>query len=806
MAANNVSFSGLNSGLDTESIITAMMTSYQTKIDNQNKKLTRLQWQQEAYQDITKKLTEFQNKYFDVLKRDTYLMGKSTFNKYKTDIKTTGKSTNGLTVTAGSEAIVGSHKVKVNQLAKASTVKGNEIVPDNFKLDADKALDSASYTDTVNEDGTTTRKYEFSLNVQVGSVKKNINFAAEAAVASDGTVDKAALKQNMLDNLNTELQAGFGYSGKSGDNAEGAVDADTNKEWFLQAAIDADGGFSFQVGGNASVTVSENKGSFGISDPVKSLAVSMGSVVTGTNTVCVDVGGVSKTVSFEGVSDTHYSTKNAKGNEKLLQEFTNLKKAAYRKAKHLSDNAVVSDEELKKFDYSDAQAAKDKNTNSLKAALNTAYAHDGVVFDFNNGTMTAKKDGAAAEFTMQAVEGGTLGLTKASASNQITSKTKLKDLGIAANGKGEYSIKINGVEVSVGKDSSVNSLVEAVNKSNAGVTMSYSALTNSFTIESKELGGAGAIEIEGTGFTKALGLTDDSGEEVNFTLGQNAIVEIDGEEVYLNDNSYSIDGVTFGFNDDIELGETFTVGVSKSYDDVKQTIKDFVEDYNKLIDEVYDYIGNKPKTDSKDNKFEPLTDAEKEAMSEEEIEKWEEAAKVGVIYNDSTVSTVMSKLRSVLYNSVELEDGSKIGLYSIGIKTSNEYNDHGKLEINEETFDKMFEENADAIVSLFTDSEQGIMKQMDSVLDSAVKSTGVVEKRGSLVRKAGLENSTTIMDSTIYKEMERINERISYLNDRYTAREDYWWSVFTNLESMMSDLNSQSNYIASYLGTTTTTS
>ena len=68
-----IRMSGMNSGFDTESIIEAMMTSYQTKIDNQSKKLTMLQWQQEAYQDITKKLTTFQNKYFDVLKRDSYI-------------------------------------------------------------------------------------------------------------------------------------------------------------------------------------------------------------------------------------------------------------------------------------------------------------------------------------------------------------------------------------------------------------------------------------------------------------------------------------------------------------------------------------------------------------------------------------------------------------------------------------------------------------------------------------------------------------------------------------------------------------
>ncbi len=804
MAANNISFSGLNSGLDTESIISAMMTSYQTKIDNQNKKLTKLQWQQEAYQDVTKKLTEFQNKYFDVLKRDSYLMGSSTFNKYKTDISSTGTSTNGLTVTTASGAIEGTHKLKVNQVAKASTVKGNEITPANFKLDVDKAIKSAKFTDTTDDNGVTTRKYDFSLSVQVGGVTKTIDFAAEAEVGADGNVDADALKQNMLDSLNTELQAGFGYSGRSGDNAEGAVDADTNKEWFLQAGMNADGGFEFLIGGNASVTVSENVGNFGLADPAAKVSLSMGSAVTGTNSVCVEVGGVAKTVSFEGVSSTYYSTRNQDGNEAILDEFNKLKEAAFRKEYKLSDTAKIDKNALEKYSYSELQAAKDKNSAAMAEALNDAFKAEGVTFKLDDGTLTAKKDGKAAEFTLQAVEGGTLGLAKASASNKITSKTTLEDMGIAPNSDGKYALKINGVEIEVGENSTVNDLVAAVNKSDAGVTMSYSALTNSFTIEAKELGGAGAIEIEGTDFTKALGLTDDSGEEVNFTLGHNAIIELDGEEVYLNDNSYTLDGVTFSFNNDIELGETFTVGVTKSYDDVKQTIKDFIKDYNQLIDDVYEHIGNKPKTDSSDNRYEPLSDAEKEGMSEEEIEKWEEAAKIGVIYNDSTVAGIMSKLRTAMYNSVELADGSKIGMYSIGIKTSDDYNDHGKLEIDEERFDEMFEKNADAIVSLFTDSNKGIMKQLDTVLDGAVKATGTVNNRGSLIRKAGLENSTTIMDSTIFKEMERITDRIADLQNRYNAREDYWWSVFTNLESMMSDLNSQSNYMASYLGGATT--
>lgn len=796
MAVDNIRMGGLNSGFDTEAMIEQMLSSYQTKIDKQNKKLTTLSWQQEAYQDVTKKLTDFQNKYFDVLKRDTYLMTPSAFNKFKTDISSTGESTNGLTVSTSSSTAIGSHKIKVNQTATATTVKGKAIVPDNFGLDIDKALKSVNYTDKANDDGTTTRKYEFSLNVQVGGVTKNINFAAEGLVDADGNVDMDAVKQNMLDNLNTELQAGFGYSGRTS-GATGAVDPDNGHEWFLQAEMGADGGFDFVIGGNASVTISEGKGNFGIKDLSKSQTVSMESAVTGTNTISIEANGAVKTVSFQGVSSTYFDSKDEKGNGAILAEYNSLKEAAYRKANNLSDSAKVNAKDLENFSYSSLQAAKDKNTNNMLKAANDAFKDEGVTFKLTGTTLTAEKGGKAIEFGVNSVDGGTLGLSKANVSNKITSKTTIEDMGIAAV-DGNYTMKINGVEISVDKDATIDSLVEAVNKSNANVKMSYSVLTNSFTIESKEMGGAGAIEIEGSDFTKALGLTDDSGEEVGFTLGHNAIVEIDGQELYLNENSYTLEGTTYSFNEDIELGETFTVGLSKSYDDVKKLIKDFVEDYNKLIDDVYEHIGTKPRTDEKNNRYEPLTDAEKEEMSEDEIKNWEEAAKKGVIYNDSTVSNIMSQLRTVLYNSVDV-DGGKIGMYSLGIKTSDDYSAHGKLEINEEQFDKMFEEHADDIAKLFTDPDQGIMKKMDNIIDKAVKSTGAESGRGSLIKKAGLSSGATATSNSIFKEMEKVRDRLVSLQDRYSNREDYWWGVFTNLESMMSDLNSQSQYMSGFM-------
>lgn len=799
MAVNNIRLGGLSSGFDTEAMIEQLMSTYQTRIDNQSKKLTKLSWQQEAYQDITTKITDFKNKYFDVLKRDNYLLSPSTFNKYKSAVSATnGADTEGLSVTTTSSSAAGTYKLKLQQLATSTKAEGKSINMDNFVLDLDKAMASASGTVNTAEDGSQTKTYNFALDIQVGSVKKTVEFSAEAALDANGNVaDMDALKSSVVDSLNKQLQEDFGYSGKSGSGAAGAVDAD-GKEWFLQVKQSADGKLDFQVGGNATVSVTENKGNFGLAQKAEKVAISTGSVVNGTNTFAVEIGGTTHQLSFEGVSTTYYDSRNLSGNQSILDEFNELKAAAYRKEYGLAEGATVTSTQLERFTYTSEQAAKDKNQASILSELNSI---DGYNFTMSGSYITATDDsGNTAEFSMTAVDGGTLGLTKAGASNKATSNLKLSALGVEPNNAdGGYTLKINGKEISVDKDVTVSGLLNAVNKSGAGVTMTYSSLTNSFTVESTEMGGAGKVEIEDSDITRKLGLTDENGT-VGVTQGQNAVFELNGQEIYLNDNSYTLDGTTFNFNDNMAIGETYTVNVTKDNSSVKDVIKSFVEDYNKLIDDVYEHIGKAPAEDSDGNRYEPLTDAEKEEMDEDEIEKWEKSAKQGVIYNDSTVSRIMSQMRSVLYNSITLDDGSKFGIYSMGIKTSSDYGDHGKLEIDEDALDKAFEENSDAIVKLFTDTETGVMSQFNKVMDSAVKSTGSANNRGILVQKAGKANSSVTTDSQIYKQMQKLQDRIKELQNRYDDKEEYWWKVFTNMESAMTDLNSQTDYISQYLG------
>lgn len=800
MAVSNLRLGGITSGFDTEAMVTQLLSSYQTRIDKQSQKITKLSWQQSAYQDITKKITEFKNTYFDVLKRDTYLMSPSTFNKFKADVTATSNAdASGLTVSTTSNSSSGSYKIKLNQAAKASTAQGNSITSGNFKLDLDKALSSASGEVKTNDDGSKTWTMNFALDVQVGGIRKTISFSADALLGADGNVaDKDAAKSSIIDSLNQKLQESFGYSGKTS-GATGATDAN-GKEWFLQVKLGSDGKAEFQVGGNASVSVAENKGNFGLAQPKEKVAISTGSVVTGVNAFQVEIGGKNVSVAFNGVSSTYYDSKGQTGNEAILAEYKELKTAAYRKSYNLAENEIVSDKQLEKFTYSNEQAAKDKNAASIKEALKGVA---GYTFNFDGTYVTAAdSNGNSVDFSMTSVEGGTLGLTKASASNKISSGSTLSDLGFKPEADGTYKLNINGTEISLDKKSTISSMMSAVNKSAAGVTMTYSSLTNSFTLESKELGGAGKVEVGDTSLGRSLGLVDDNGT-VGASEGQNAIFEINGQEVYLNDNTYTLDGNTFTFNDNMTIGETYTVNIAKDSTTVKDALKKFVESYNKLIDDVYGYIGKSPAKDDDGNTYEPLTNAEKDEMSEDEITKWEEKAKQGVLYNDSTVSTVMSQMRSALYTSVTLDDGSKFGIYNLGIKTSSEWSEHGKLQIDENAFDKAFENNEDAIIKLFTDSDTGMMKKLNSVIDGAVKSSGAANTRGTLVRKAGKADSSVTTDSTIYKEMVKMQDRLKELQDRYDTKEEYWWKVFTNMETAMADLNSQTSYISSYLGTGT---
>lgn len=427
----------------------------------------------------------------------------------------------------------------------------------------------------------------------------------------------------------------------------------------------------------------------------------------------------------------------------------------------------------------------------LQSATITATRE--VETDNGDGTTTTTTENVDFSVSSSKNNASDLGVAQATTSiSQISNSTTLGELNLPADEKGNYSFTINGVSFSFSEDTTVKDMMRKVNASEAGVKMSYSSLENSFTITSNNYGVDAEINIDSDaqGFLAGIGLTP-----ANFEQGANLEVEVNGKLLESGGNSVTVDGTTFSFAGVAE-GTEFTVGVEKDYSAITDTIKSFVEEYNKLIEDVYKLLDEKP---DKDYYF--LADADKEDLdlSDKQEEKWEEKAKQGILYHDSTISTAMTKLRTALMGTVEAADGKTISLSAIGIKTSSDYKDHGKLILDEDTLKSSIIEYGEDIMRLFSDKEDGLMKKFSDALEYAVGTTG---DKGTLINKAGAKTGTSATNNFIYNQMKRITSRIKTLEKRYESEQNRLWKKYSSMETSLGVFNSQSATLSSYFGGT----
>jgi len=468
----------------------------------------------------------------------------------------------------------------------------------------------------------------------------------------------------------------------------------------------------------------------------------------------------------------------------------------------------VYDEEHATYDTSKENIIDHFNRSALKNSIGSLELADGTKFEVNYDNATNKASISAYKETTDG-EGNTtrtdvnfsltaakdskndLGVGRATtAISQISNTTKLSDLNLTADENGNYSFKLNGQSFSFDGSTTVTEMMKKVNASSAGVKMSYSSLDNAFTITASKYGVDSEIAItdDDQGLMSALGL---SGTVKN---GTNLVVEINGQEYQSAGNTIEADGTTFTFTNKMEINKEFSVSIEKDTSAIANVIKDFIKDYNQLVEDVYKYLDEKPE---KDYYF--LTDADKEDLdlSEKQEEKWEEKAKKGLLYHDSTVTAAMNQLRTALMGAVEGYDGKSFSLVSLGLKTQSDYNKHGVFaDIDDEALNAAIEGHSDDIMKLFTDSENGVMKKFSQALDAAVGTTG--ETKGTLIRKAGLKTGTSSTDNEIYRTIKRTKQRISSLKTRYENEQDRLWKRYSNMESLMGTLNSQQASFASY--------
>ena len=452
----------------------------------------------------------------------------------------------------------------------------------------------------------------------------------------------------------------------------------------------------------------------------------------------------------------------------------------------------------------DADTAK---ANFLEAANNTFkdIKTDAQGFEFKDGTSTLvfnnANDGIRHTFSIK-YNSEAVGLSNTVGSTMGTT-TKLSDAAFntALNGD-KFEFSINGEKFTFEKSSTVGDVINAINKADIGVKASFSTMTQSFKLESTETGTAGKLNIEQTNgnlLNSLFNSSDDFTKKDAYGKNGTITISTDGENytTYTSaSNEYSFDGTTFNiaklgnFDSSVEGVDEITVTTEKDTSSIKDTVIKFIDAYNQLLDDVYGEIQtSRPKKNG--SYYDPLTDEQEEEMKSDEIEKWNNEAKKGLLYQDNYLTTFVSGIRGAM--SSAKVDG--FTLYDLGISLATDWKSNGKLVVDEDKLENAINTYGDKVTSFFVDSDKGLAATINNEIDRAISTRD--KKVGYLSGIAGIENTTTEKDNALYSQINNMQTLINNLQTRYENEMERYWKQFTTLETYMSNMQSQSSIFGS---------
>ncbi|WP_085449823.1 flagellar filament capping protein FliD [Halalkalibacter krulwichiae] len=329
-------------------------------------------------------------------------------------------------------------------------------------------------------------------------------------------------------------------------------------------------------------------------------------------------------------------------------------------------------------------------------------------------------------------------------------------------------------------------------RSSVGVNGFYDEHTGKVNVSRTQTGvfnTSGGAEITFTGFFKDVLHLDSNGQDGG---AQNAKFTLNGLETERRTNTFTISGVTMTLKGVTTGNEVVTLDASTDTDKVVDTIKKFVDEYNELLDFV-----NGKMTEERFRDYKPLTDDERDALSEKEIEKWEERARSGLLRNDATLRTQFDRMRMDLYNPVSgALDSAFTQLSAIGITTTSNYMDRGKLEIDEDKLRQAIEQDADGVFQLFaangsTPEQQGIARRVRSTVDGAI--TSLANTAG------GYKGKIANHQFTLGRNLSSIETRISDFERRLQQVEERYWRQFNAMDAAVNRANQQAETLFAQL-------
>jgi len=834
-ASTTKGFAGLASGIDTDSMVREMLSGTQAKIDKQKQLKQQTQWKQEIYQDVISTINNFYSKYFDSAfdsKLKTNLYSASFYDSMVSKIKS-GDAVN--IISTSSSASVGDVSIVVKQLASAATLLGEN------KVSSAKKIISTGLTDeklsSVFANGATV-----SFDLSLDGITKTITLSEVADGSGNITLE------SVREAIEKQIQKAFGSYLKveisgSGDERRLVLDLNVDQPGHELRIYGADAlKLGFTPGDSTLVNYNTKLGDLGLLGERFSFTINgldfsfdkndtIGSMMNKINSSDAGV-----KITYSTLSDTFKIEATSSGayyGIEITQQEGNLLSVLFGEDKIGAGSAVASSKLTTglisgnpggladDFTTTDASLVMYVNgtsyTFNLPATAGKTYDKAEIEEAFNKWLLdkfgkTGDTQNIRYEGGNLIVEGGfevrfdktTVDLGDADA---VAAASK-KDLALAFGFSRTGASNIATADTPISEILQLQGLTIMDADGNPAEKLSDIATINGYSVTYSDsrlsLSGSGVIDLSGEPELAALfgasffTLSNGSLSSGAVKAGTDAIISFNGTEVYRSSNTFTIEGLTLELNKTSkvildEFGtvvgyEETVVSTSRDLDAIVETMKNFVNDYNAMLDKLNGYLDE----ESNYRKYLPLTDEQKKEMSEREIELWEEKAKQGLVRNDPYISSFLSQIRTILYTKPE---GCNVGLYNIGIETMS-WQNKGKLEFDETAFRNALATNAEDIKRLFTDSKEGLAVLITKAVNETARLS--VASPGMLVALAGAKGwKGNEKNNTLFYQLQSIESRLKELNNRYEKERQRYWNQFNEMEKMISYYTWQSSMISS---------
>jgi flagellar hook-associated protein 2 len=588
-ASSSKGFSGLVSGMNTEEMVTKLLSGTQTKIDNQKAKKQVLEWKQAMYRDVITSFNTFKQNFFSYTSQ-TNLLSSAFFN-----IMSATSSSSKIKVSAASGAEAGQMKISNVKLATTHSEKAALKASGNLAaaFDAEKLAALAEGSQ---------------LEITLDGVTKKIQLDTAAASAEDFAASLQSAVYKAFGNGLTVESVDDKITFSVSDSRKVSLNGDSE----VMAAL------GIKAGASNKITLS-----------TKLKDVNFATDLSGSD-YTFKINGVEIKASADDSINT------------LISRINSSEAGVKMSYSSLEDKFILTSTTPGRIETTDGSEYKFALENTEGNLLTALFGTDGSQAASGRALTLTNEEGESS----QAVGATTLGelgiggtisvgntevvLSESDTLLDLTDKINLALGGSSEDPKAAFDedagkIRIMGVAVPM----------EMLGLDESG----KAAMQSLFGTEKVQL--AIPAQAQGEGINPSGTVTT--------VQGKNASLTVNGIAVERNSNSFNLDGVQIDLLAETEAGEEIVTETTRNTEKIVEGIKKFVEEYNSLLDKLNGLIN----ADATYKKYAPLTAAQKAEMSEREIELWEEKAKEGLLRRDENITKALRDMRTALYSKPE---------------------------------------------------------------------------------------------------------------------------------------------------------